>query len=290
MNFRSIVKDTFCFFDKIFFKAGKPLVSVVRLKGTIGVSGLGSRSLNLTSLEKTLENAFSKRHLSAVAIIVNSPGGSPVQSDAIAMRIRQLSIEKQVPVYAFVEDVAASGGYWLACSADEIYANSMSIIGSIGVISASFGFSEFIQKLGIERRVYAQGDNKSMLDPFKPEDSKEVKKLLGLQTEIHKEFKSYVKLRRKNAKLSGGDKALFSGDVWTGSQAVKNGLIDGIGELRHIMKEKLGKNTRFIFLQPDGNWFQRKFSSRFFLQNDLGFGEGILTAIEERSLWSRFGL
>ncbi len=274
-----------------------PLVSVVRLNGVIGAAGVGRKGLTLASLELPLRKAFSKKGIDAVALLINSPGGSPVQSAHIAERIRQLSDEKEVPVYAFAEDVAASGGYWLACSADEIYASPMSIVGSVGVIAATFGFTGLIDKIGVERRVYAQGDNKSMLDPFKAENPDDVKRLLELQKDIHGQFKSYVKERRAE-KLKGEDKELFNGDVWTGERALKNGLIDGLGEMRAVMREKLGEKTKFIQVQPHASWLQRKLGggAAFGVSSGSAFSvsetwaNDLISAAEDRALWARFGL
>jgi len=265
-----------------------PLVSVVKLNGTIGGGGLGRRGLSLSSLEGALRRAFGKRGVDAVALVVNSPGGSPVQSWLIADRIRQLSKEKEIPVYAFTEDVAASGGYWLACAGDEIYANPMSIIGSIGVIAATFGFPEFLEKIGVERRVYAQGDNKSMLYPFRPEDPDDVKRILELQKDVHAQFKSYVKERREG-KLKGADKTLFNGDVWTGERALKKGLVDGLGDMRSVMREKFGDKTRFMAVQKQGGWLQRKLGGAD-AHADKTWAADLVAALEERALWGRFGL
>lgn len=265
-----------------------PLVSVVKLNGTIGGGGLGRRGLTLAALEPALKRAFGKRGVDAVALQINSPGGSPVQSWLIAERIRQLSKEKEIPVYAFTEDVAASGGYWLACAGDEIYANPMSIIGSIGVIAATFGFPELLEKIGVERRVYAQGDNKSMLDPFRPEDPDDVKRVLELQKDIHGQFKAYVKERR-GGRLKGADKTLFNGDVWTGERALKKGLVDDLGEMRAVMREKLGEKTKFIATQRQGGWLQRKLGGGAAMPGRSWANE-LVAAIEERALWGRFGL
>lgn len=271
-------------------RSGVPVVSVVRLNGAIGGAGLSRRGLNLASLEVPLRQAFGRRGIKAVALVINSPGGSAVQSAQLAERIRQLSEEKDVPVYAFMEDVAASGGYWLACAADEIYANPMSIVGSVGVIAATFGFHELLGKIGIERRLYTQGDNKSMLDPFRPEEPKDVKRLLDLQKDIHGQFKTYVKSRRGD-KLKGTDKSLFNGDVWTGEKAVKKGLIDGLGEMRAVMRQKLGDNVRFVPVQRQMSWLQRRLSRGIGSSvGDDGWAGELMAAVEERALWSRFGL
>lgn len=270
-------------------RGSAPLVSVVKLNGAIGMSsGIGRRSLNMASLEMPLRRAFGKRGVSAVALQINSPGGSPVQSALIAGRIRQLSEEKDIPVYAFTEDVAASGGYWLACSADEIYADPMSIVGSVGVIAATFGFPDLLEKIGVERRVYAQGDNKSMLDPFKAENPDDVKRLLELQKDIHGQFKAYVKARRGD-KLKGADKTLFNGEVWTGERAIKKGLVDGLGEMRSVMREKLGEKVRFMPVQRQGGWLQRRLGGADMLVGHNWTGD-LIAAAEERALWARFGL
>ena len=271
-------------------RGGLPVVSVVRLTGFIGGSGLGRRRLNLASLEVPLRRAFGRRGVKAVALVINSPGGSAVQSAQIAERIRQLSEENDIPVYAFMEDVAASGGYWLACCADEIYASPMSIVGSVGVIASTFGFHELIDKIGIERRLYTQGDNKSLLDPFEPEDPNDVKRLHDLHKDIHAQFKNYVKARR-GSKLKGTDKSLFNGDIWTGEKAVKKGLIDGLGEMRDVMRQKLGDKVRFKPVRHRMGWLQGRLGRGL----NAGIGkEGwagdLIAAVEERALWSRFGL
>lgn len=269
-------------------RGGAPLVSVVRLSGAIGAAGVGRKGLNMATLEGPLRKAFGKRGVAAVALVINSPGGSPVQSALIAGRIRQLSDEKEIPVYAFTEDVAASGGYWLACCADEIYADAMSIVGSVGVIAATFGFPDLLEKIGVERRVYAQGDNKSMLDPFKPENPDDVERLLELQKDIHGQFKAYVKARRGD-KLKGTDKTLFNGDVWTGERALKKGLVDGLGEMRSIMREKLGEKTRFMPVQRQGGWLQRQLGNTEAAKGGA-WARDLIGAAEERALWARFGL
>ena len=224
-----------------------PIISVVKLTGIIGSAGIGRRGMTSIDLEVPLRRAFNMRGVDAVALRINSPGGSPVQSALIAERIRQYSEDKDIPVFAFVEDLAASGGYWLACAADEIYVNSMSIVGSIGVISATFGFTDLLEKIGVERRVYSQGKNKNMLDPFSAEDPRDVKRLELIQEDIHKNFISYVKDRR-GQKLKGTKEVLFNGDIWTGRQAVSKGLVDNIGEMKGTMIEKFGDKTKFIHI------------------------------------------
>jgi len=272
-----------------------PVVSVLRLEGVIAQSSGVRKGLNLASQAMAIEKAFSVRNLVAVALCINSPGGSPVQSALIAKRIRDLAEEKSIPVIAFAEDVAASGGYWLACAGDEVYANESSIIGSIGVISGGFGFTELINKIGIERRLYVSGDKKSILDPFAPEKPADVKYLKSLQKEIHGTFAKMVKARR-GKRLVGAEKDIFSGAFWTGSKALEIGLIDGIGDLRSVMRKRFGDKVRLRQIGvPQSFWRQRLGLSES-LGNNAGLldtenmATSILSTIEERLTWSRFGL
>jgi signal peptide peptidase SppA len=272
-----------------------PVVSVLRLEGVIAQSSGMRKGLNLASQAMAIEKAFSVRNLVAVALCINSPGGSPVQSALIAKRIRDLAEEKSIPVIAFAEDVAASGGYWLACAGDEVYANESSIIGSIGVISGGFGFTELINKIGIERRLYVSGDKKSILDPFAPEKPADVKYLKSLQKEIHGTFAKMVKARR-GKRLVGAEKDIFSGAFWTGSKALEIGLIDGIGDLRSVMRKRFGDKVRLRQIGvPQSFWRQRLGLSES-LGNNAGLldtenmATSILSTIEERLTWSRFGL
>ena len=271
-----------------------PLVTVLRLDGVIGhISGF-RRGLSLSSQAAAIDKAFRPRNLVAVALSVNSPGGSAVQSALIAKRIRDLADENDVPVIAFAEDIAASGGYWLACAGDEIYANESSIIGSIGVVSGGFGFTELIKKMGVERRLHTTGDNKAMLDPFTPEKPADVEHLKSLQREIHETFTEMVRARR-GERLNGPDKDIFSGAFWTGRKALEMGLIDGIGDLRSVMRARFGERVR---LRPVGA--QRPLWRRFGVveRSSGGFGfastenlaADALAAIEERLIWNRFGL
>jgi signal peptide peptidase SppA len=279
------------------FRNPKPMVAVVRLSGVIADrSGIGRSGISAINLVSVLENAFNLPHLKAVALSINSPGGSPVQSSLIGKRIRALAAEKEVPVFAFAEDVAASGGYWLACAADEIYADESSVIGSIGVISAGFGFQEAIKKLGVERRVHASGEMKSTLDPFLQEKPEDVDRLMELQKDIYKTFTDMV-LERRKGKLKAAEKELFTGAFWTGRRALDLGLIDGLGELSEVMQERYGDNVKFCPIEQRQSWFKQK----------LGIGasvkisekpqtfipalvEEVFIAIEERSLWNKFGL
>jgi signal peptide peptidase SppA len=274
----------------------RPVVAVVRLTGVIGPSSGPMRpSLNLASLAGVIEQAFRQRGLKAVALAINSPGGSPVQSALVHDRIRALADEKHIPVYAFCEDVAASGGYWLACAGDEIYANATSIVGSIGVISGGFGFDKMLHKLGIDRRIYTAGEKKAFLDPFQAENEADVRRLKALQKEIHDQFKAHVRGRRGD-RLQGTDRKLFSGEFWTGESALPLGLVDGIGELRQTMRAKFGPRTRFKVLQPGRSWLQRRLGLAAEgrggegWSDGLNLADGLVAAIERRALWSRYGL
>ncbi len=278
------------------FRDPPPVVGVVRLAGIIGGFGPLRSGMTLAALETAIERAFKLPRLEAVALSINSPGGSAAQSDLICQRIRDLAEEKGVPVFAFCEDVAASGGYWLACAADEIYARETSIVGSIGVISAGFGFAELLQRLGVERRLHTAGDKKSMLDPFQAEKPKDVARLKGIQKELHETFQELVRERR-GPRLKGGDKALFSGEFWTGAKAVELGLIDGIGELRQTLRARYGDKVVLKRIDGERPWWRRRlgFAGRQAgpLAGSPGpeaWVAGLLSAVEERAHWSRFGL
>jgi len=267
------------------FRRG-PVVPVVRLSGVIASSGLlGNRSLSIETVAPLLKRAFDMRGAKAVALTINSPGGSPVQSALIGQRIRLLADEKNLKVIAFVEDVAASGGYWLACAADEIIVDPHSIVGSIGVISAGFGFQDLIGRIGVERRVYTSGERKSMLDPFRPQKPEDVERLMRLQAEIHDGFKDWVRQRRAS-KLNGDEQLLFSGEFWTGRRGAELGLVDGLGELRATLQARYGTKVRLPVIGP-----RRRLLSRFGLGLSVdGIGPGTLAALEERLHWQRFGL
>jgi signal peptide peptidase SppA len=267
------------------FRRG-PVVPVVRLSGVIASSGLlGNRGLSIETVAPLLKRAFDTRGATAVALAINSPGGSPVQSALIAQRIRLLADEKGVKVIAFVEDVAASGGYWLACAADEILVDPHSIVGSIGVISAGFGFQDLIARIGVERRVHTSGERKAMLDPFRPEKAEDVERLHRLQAEIHDGFKDWVRGRRAG-KLKGEDSLLFSGEFWTGRRGLEMGLVDGLGEMRATLQARYGAKVHLPVIGP-----RRRLLSRFGLGMELdGIGPTTLAALEERLHWQRFGL
>lgn len=262
------------------FTKSHPTVSVIRLSGTIaaGAGRLQSGVLNDAGLAPLVERAFRRGKPKAVALLINSPGGSPVQSSLIAARIRRLATEKEIPVYAFVEDVAASGGYWLATAADHIYADSSSIVGSIGVIYSGFGLKKFIEKHGVERRVHTAGESKSFLDPFQDENEEDIVRLKELQSQIHDAFVAQVKDRR-GAKLTRDD--IFDGSFWVGSTGLELGLVDGIGHLIPTMKSVFGDKVQFSVYGPKRSAFQR-------------FGAQIasdaLGVVEEKAQWARFGL
>ena len=270
------------------FGPSVPVVSVLRFSGVISPTPQPFRgSLNLAGLAGAIEQAFTLRGVKAVALAINSPGGSPVQSALIAGRVRALAREKNLPVFSFVEDVAASGGYWLACAADEIFADTNSIIGSIGVVSAGFGFPEALKKLGIERRIYAEGQNKAILDPFKPEEAGEVERLKLLQRDVHQSFKDHVRDRR-GKRLKGDDETLFNGDIWTGGRALDLGLVDGIGDMRAVLRERFGDKVRLRVVSAPKRWLRRKLGLAAFGTDELVLN--LFEALETRALWSRYGL
>jgi signal peptide peptidase SppA len=270
-----------------FFKSKSSVINVVRLNGVIasGSKFLGSSNLSLESLEKQIERAFSGKKIAGVALLINSPGGSPVQSALISERIIELSKKNNIPVFAFVEDVAASGGYWLACAADEIFVMPASIVGSIGVISAGFGFVEVIKKIGVERRVFSKGDNKGMLDPFQPQNSDDVKVITDLQEEIHQQFKDWVSSRRGNrlnidvVKKEG----IFEAKIFSGVKACEFGLADSIGELKQVMRERF--NEKVVFKEISG---RKKLGQRLGLSSSSY--SRIIEHIEERIAFAKFGL
>ncbi len=260
------------------FVKSPPTVAVIRLSGAIA-SGARPGMLNDAGMAPVIERAFKRGKPDAVALIVNSPGGSPAQSSLIAARISRLAKEREIKVYAFVEDVAASGGYWLACAADEIWIDPSSIVGSIGVIYASFGLQDFISRHGVERRVHTAGKSKSLLDPFRAEKAEDVKKLKVWQEQIHESFIEHVKAAR--GERLAADKELFTGDVWIGQKAVEAGLADGIGHVVPKMKELFGDKVRFL---PYG---QRR---GLFARLGARFVDDALGLAEERALFARFGL
>jgi signal peptide peptidase SppA len=268
------------------FRNPPPLVGVLRLEGVIGRSaGPGRQGLTLSGCEKSIAKLFYNKRLKAVALEINSPGGSPVQSALIAKRIRDLADEKELPVIAFCEDVAASGGYWLACAADEIYADANSIVGSIGVISAGFGFADLIERFGIERRVYSTGPRKGMLDPFQDEKPEDVDRLRELHDDIFRNFKDHIRQRRGD-RLLATDDALFTGDIWTGREALEVGLIDGLAEMRSEMRKRHGDGVKFLRTE-----IRRGLLSRFRGGARSALDPArLISALDEWALWKRFGL
>ena len=234
----------------LFWRRKSPIVPVVRLSGVIAArQSLGRRGLSLEAVEPQLQRAFSVKQAKAVVLLVNSPGGSPVQSAQISNRIRQLAAQTDIPVIAFCEDVAASGGYWLAAAADEIFANPASVVGSIGVLWAGFGFDKLLDRVGVDRRVYTAGDAKLTLDPFQPERDEDVARLRSLQTDIHDQFIAHIESRR-GSRLKGDRKDLFSGAFWTGQRALDLGLVDGLGDYRQVIVERFGEKTEFLMIEP----------------------------------------
>ena len=267
-----------------FFKK-KKIVPHVRLTGIIGSGGRFKQGMELANQRDVLKKAFSVKKITHVAVSINSPGGSPVQSHLIYSFIRQLAEQNKVKVIVFAEDVAASGGYFIACAGDEIYANSSSIIGSIGVISASFGFKDLIQKIGVERRVYTAGKNKSTLDPFKEEKEEDIKRLKTIQLELHEDFIKIVK-KSRGSKLKDTEKNnIFTGEFWTGKTSLKLGLIDGIGNADQVLKEKFGEKVIIKNFQKPKGFIARKLSSS--ITDPV---EKLTNIIEEKSMWQRFGL
>lgn len=263
-----------------------PRVNVIELSGAIGQSAPGMRSLNHAKLESVIEAAFKPKRLAAVALAINSPGGSPVQSRMIYSAIRAAAAKKNTPVLAFIEDVGASGGYMLALAADEIYADESSIVGSIGVIAATFGFQEAIARLGIERRVHTAGESKSQLDPFRREDPADVERLKRILEDIHAQFIALVKERR-GAKLYA-DAETFSGAFWTAGPARDRGLIDGTARLGEFLKARFGEDVKIRKTAPQkGSLLRRLFGGE---QRSVIDPEALIGAVEARSLWARYGL
>ena len=263
------------------FAPRPPIIALVRLEGIIAARTGPFGGLNAAGLEPILARAFGLKHLAAVFLAINSPGGSPVQSSLIAGRIRHWATEKNVPVIAFCEDAAASGGYWIACAADEIIADPASILGSIGVISAGFGFPEALGRLGIERRVRTAGTDKSTNDPFRPQDPAELARLDALLADLHGEFKDWVRARR-GARLKAPEAELFSGRFWAGRRALELGLCDGLGEARAEARRRYGEKAVLLPIGP---------RRRRFPMNLLpGAGAALASAMEERAAWARLGL
>jgi serine protease SohB len=276
------------------FRRDRPVVPVVRLTGVIGFSTPLRPGLSMAGLARTLDRVFAVRNAAAVALVINSPGGSPAQSHLIFRRIRDLAQEKNLRVIAFVEDAAASGGYMIACAADEIIVDANSIVGSIGVVGGSFGFDKLIARIGVERRLYTSGEHKAMLDPFLPADPGDVDRLKRLQRDIHDDFIALVKSRR-GAKLNGPEDSLFSGEYWTGKRALDFGLADAIGDLRSTLRERFGDKVFMPLIGGERSFFARRIfgaSAGDFGREGFagGLAEDIISALEARALWGRYGL
>lgn len=277
------------------FRPGTAVVPVVRLSGVIGAVTPLRPGMTLSGVARVLERAFSVRNAKAVALVINSPGGSPVQSRQIYLRIKQLAAEKKLKVLVFVEDVAASGGYMIACAGDEIFCDPSSILGSIGVVGGTFGFQEAIKRLGIERRLYTAGAHKAMLDPFLPENPDDVAKLKALQREIHQIFIALVKESR-GARLKGADDTLFTGEYWAGESSIALGLADGIGDIRSILRARYGEKVLTpVIAQPSGllsGLLGRKSPGAGQLsamESMAGLPDELISAVETRAIWAKFG-
>jgi len=277
------------------FRPGAAVVPVVRLSGVIGAVTPLRPGMTLAGVARVLERAFSFRNAKAVALVINSPGGSPVQSRQIYLRIKQLAAEKKLPVLVFVEDVAASGGYMIACAGDEIFCDPSSILGSIGVVGGTFGFQEAIKRLGIERRLYTAGEHKAMLDPFLPENPDDVARLKAIQREIHTTFIALVKDARGN-RLKGADDVLFTGEYWVGDTAISLGLADGVGDLRSTLRARYGEKVITpVISQPTG-LLSGLLGRRAPGAGQLGSWDAtanlpdqLISALETRAIWAKFG-
>jgi signal peptide peptidase SppA len=280
---------------KLPFLDASPRVALLRLSGIIAArGGLTPSGISAAGMAPLIDRAFSLKRLAGVVLAINSPGGSPVQSSLVAQRIRRLADEKKVPVIACVEDAAASGGYWLACAADEIVADPASILGSIGVISSGFGLEEAAEKLGVRRRLYTAGTEKSFLDPFRPERPEDLARLEGLLSELHGIFKAWVRDRR-GAKLKAPEEELFTGRFWTGQRAVELGLADRVGEMVTEVKTRFGKDAKLVRIEARRPRFPLRFLPGFSAEPTEGglgtaIAEGALAALEERAAWGRLGL
>lgn len=268
--------------------SGPPLLPVVRISGPIGLVSPLRSGVTLATVAGPLERAFAAKGVGTVAIVVNSPGGSPVQARLIYERIRALAEEEDKKVLVFIEDAGASGGYMIACAGDEIIADPSSIVGSIGVVSQGFGFVGLIDKLGIERRVHTSGGRKAILDPFRPEQPEDVDHLLRLQEEVHDDFADLVRERR--GKRLAADPELFSGLFWTGRKGLSLGLVDALGDLRGLAEERFGETVRLKLFAPEKSWPWRRGGSGLAAETAGRVVEGAAAALEERALWARYGL
>src|SRR5271170_4131745 len=277
------------------FRRGTAIVPVVRLSGVIGAVTPLRPGMSLAGVARTLERAFATKNAKAVALVINSPGGSPVQSRQIYLRIRQLAAEKKLPVLVFVEDVAASGGYMIACAGDEIFCDPSSILGSIGVVGGSFGFQELIKKIGVERRLYTSGAHKATLDPFLPENPDDVARLKAIQRDIHDIFIALVKQSR-GTRLKGGDDLLFTGEYWAGDRSISLGLADSIGDLRSTLRARYGDKVLTPVIAPAAGMLSGLLGRRSAGASSLGQLDGfaglpdeVISALETRAIWAKFG-
>src|SRR5881394_2744443 len=277
------------------FRRGVAVVPVVRLSGVIGALTPLRPGMSLAGVAKTLERAFGTKNAKAVALVINSPGGSPVQSRQIYLRIRQLAAEKKLPVLVFVEDVAASGGYMIACAGDEIFCDPSSILGSIGVVGGTFGFQELIKRIGVERRLYTAGAHKAMLDPFLPENPDDVARVKALQREIHAIFIALVKQSR-GSRLKGADDVLFTGEYWAGETSVSLGLADAIGDLRSTLRARYGDKVLMPVIAPASGMLSGLLGRRSpgagsmsALDGIGGLPDELISALEARAIWAKFG-
>ncbi len=268
----------------------KPKVAVIRLSGVIADTHMRKQGISHARFDKIIEEAFETYKLKAVALVINSPGGSPAQSELLGKHIRRLADEKEIPVYAFIEDVAASGGYWLACAADTIYAAETSITGSIGVISASFGFEELIEHYNVKRRVYTSGKDKSFLDPFLAEKPGDVKRLKSIQADLHESFKDWVRICRGD-RLKGEDKEIFEGQFWLSGKAQELGIIDEIGDVRSVTKEKFGEHVKLIEFGPEKGFLSGLIGAEM-AQKSLSSSlpDDLLETLEKQAIYGRYGL
>ena len=264
-----------------FFKK-KKIIPLVKLNGVIGNVGKFKKGIDFANQEEIIKKAFSIKKAPAVAISINSPGGSPVQSHLIHDFIRSQAKKNKKKVIIFAEDVAASGGYLIACAGDEIYANQSSIVGSIGVIYSSFGFKDLIQKIGVQRRVYTAGKNKSTLDPFMEEKKEDIERLKNIQLDLHKDFIEVVEKSRSTKLKKDSGIELFSGEFWSGRKAKELGLVDGIGNPDQILREKYGEKIIIKNFEKEKGWLSKKLSSE-------SNTDQVISILEERSIWQRYG-
>jgi signal peptide peptidase SppA len=276
-------------------RRGAAVVPVVRLSGLIGAVTPLRPGMSLAGVARMLERAFAMKHAKAVALVINSPGGSPVQSRQIYLRIRQLAAEKKLPVLVFVEDVAASGGYMIACAGDEIFCDPSSILGSIGVVGGTFGFQDLIKRIGVERRLYTAGEHKAMLDPFLPENPDDVARVKALQREIHAIFIALVKQSRGD-RLKGADDVLFTGEYWAGETSVSLGLADAVGDLRSTLRTRYGDKVLTPLVAPPSGMLSGLFGRKSAgagalasLEGAAGLPDELISALETRAIWAKFG-